>query len=64
MENKVIKLMREMGIVLQACEMEAEKFCAGNKSAGTRLRKHMQTVKEHAQHVRKEVQEQKNSVLA
>tara|TARA_R110001599_G_scaffold34382_2_gene110053 strand:+ start:290 stop:484 length:195 start_codon:yes stop_codon:yes gene_type:complete len=64
MENNVIKLMREMGVVLEACETEAEKFADGNKSAGTRLRKHMQSVKDYAQTVRKEVQEQKNSVMA
>jgi len=62
MENNVIKLMRDMGIVLEACEMEANKFADGNKSAGTRLRKHMQLIKDYAQSVRKEVQEQKNSV--
>jgi len=64
MENNVIKLMRDMGIVLEACEIEAGKFAEGNKSAGTRLRKYMQVVKEQAQSIRKEVQEQKNSVLA
>ena len=64
MENNVIKLMREMGVVLEACQMEADKFADGNKSAGTRLRKHMQSVKDYAQSVRKEVQEQKNSVMA
>jgi|TARA_R110002110_G_scaffold165835_2_gene366160 hypothetical protein len=64
MENNVIKLMRDMGIVLETCEIEAEKFADGNKSAGTRLRKYMQIVKEQAQSVRKEVQEQKNSVTA
>jgi len=53
-----------MGVVLEACEIEAEKFADGNKSAGTRLRKYMQSVKEQAQSVRKEVQEQKNAVTA
>ena len=41
---------------------EADKFSAGNKAAGTRVRKHMQNVKHLAQEVRLEVQQQKNSV--
>ena len=42
----------------------AEKFEAGNNSAGTRVRKAMQNVKSLAQNVRLEVQAQKNGVLA
>jgi hypothetical protein len=64
MENNVIKLMRDMGIILEACEIEASKFADGNKSAGTRLRKYMQSIKEQAQSIRREVQEQKNAVTA
>ena len=41
---------------------EADKFSACNKAAGTRVRKSMQNIKNLAQEVRKEVQEQKNSV--
>ena len=37
-----------------------EKFCSGNNSAGTRVRKAMQTIKNLCQNVRVEVQEQKN----
>jgi hypothetical protein len=37
------------------------KFNIGNKAAGTRLRKHMQTIKSTAQDVRNEVQSIKNS---
>ena len=40
---------------------DAEKFDAGNNSAGTRVRKAMQNVKTLAQQVRVEVQDQKNS---
>ena len=40
---------------------EIEKFIAGNKSAGTRARKSMQTIKEAAQNVRKQIQTIKNS---
>ena len=64
MENNVIKLMQVMGTVLEESEMNAVKFADGNKSAGTRLRKNMQEIKNFAQAIRTEVQEQKNSVLA
>jgi hypothetical protein len=40
---------------------EADKFSAGNKSAGTRVRKHMQTIKGIAQNIRVEIQEMKNN---
>ena len=46
-----------------AC-VDSEKFIDGNSSAGTRVRKHMQNIKNLAQRVRVEVQEQKNSVIA
>ena len=62
-ENKVIKLLQKMGEELSDIETDAEKFVEGNNSAGTRVRKTMQTVKNLAQQVRVEVQKQKNSVL-
>jgi len=62
MENNVIKLMQVMGDILEESEMNATKFVDGNKSAGTRLRKNMQEVKEFAQAIRKEVQNQKSAV--
>ena len=40
------------------------KFVEGNNSAGTRVRKYMQSIKNLAQEVRKEVQNQKNAVVA
>jgi len=44
---------------------DLEKFTLdGNKSAGTRVRKNMQDVKNLAQQVRVEVQEMKNAVAA
>ena len=43
---------------------DSEKFVEGNNSAGTRVRKCMQNIKNLAQAVRKEVQEQKNTVAA
>ena len=43
------------------CQADVTKFVEGNNSAGTRIRKAMQTVKSLAQNVRVEVQEQKNT---
>jgi len=43
---------------------DLDKFEAGNMSAGTRVRKTMQTAKDLAQKIRVAVQEQKNSVAA
>ena len=62
-ENEVIKLLQQMGNELRNIETDAEKFVEGNDSAGTRVRKTMQTVKNLAQQVRVEVQNQKNAVL-
>ena len=61
-ENKVIKLIQKMGEELSDIETDAEKFVEGNNSAGTRVRKYMQTVKNLAQEIRVEIQKQKNSV--
>ena len=52
------KLTLEKGIE------DVEKFEDGNKSAGTRIRKNMQDVKNLAQQIRVEVQEMKNAVTA
>ena len=62
-ENEVIKLLQQMGNELRNIETDAEKFVEGNNSAGTRVRKTMQIVKNLAQQVRVEVQNQKNAVL-
>ena len=43
---------------------DLEKFEDGNASAGTRVRKNMQDIKNLAQLVRVEVQEKKNAVAA
>ena len=42
---------------------DMEKFEEGNMSAGTRVRKNMQIIKELAQKVRVGVQEQKNATV-
>ena len=48
---------------MAACH-DSEKFVSGNNSAGTRVRKCMQNIKNLAQRVRIEVQEQKHAVTA
>ena len=64
MENQVSKLFDEMQNILNDSQRDVTKFCEGNNSAGTRVRKTMQAIKALAQEVRTEVQEQKNTVLA
>ena len=64
MENNVIKLMQQLEREFIAAANDSEKFIEGNNSAGTRVRKYMQNIKSLAQEVRREVQGQKNSVLA
>lgn len=59
MEN-LEKMLAEMHQVLMSTAADYDKFEGGNKSAGTRLRKAMQEIKNLAQDVRVEVQEQKN----
>ena len=51
----------ELQNVINDCQTDVTKFVEGNNSAGTRVRKAMQVVKQLAQDVRVEVQEQKNS---
>ena len=62
--NKVENYYQEMLEMLQDSINDVEKFVEGNKSAGTRIRKTMQNVKNLAQAIRVEVQEQKNAVAA
>jgi len=56
------RLYNEMLVTLERGISDLEKFEDGNMSAGTRLRKSMQTVKDLAQKTRVAVQEQKNAV--
>ena len=51
----------ELQNAINDCQADITKFVEGNNSAGTRVRKAMQTVKSLAQNVRVEVQEQKNA---
>ena len=53
------KLMNSMKHEMEMGMLETDKFSGGNKSAGTRVRKHMQNIKNIAQNVRQEVQHQK-----
>jgi|TARA_B100000073_G_scaffold151724_1_gene125169 hypothetical protein len=62
--NEVTKLYNEMLVTLEKGINDLDKFNDGNKSAGTRIRKNMQTVKNLAQQVRVEVQDMKNAVAA
>jgi hypothetical protein len=64
MKNPIEECYSELEQVLSDSMLDAEKFVNGNNSAGTRVRKSMQRVKELAQQVRIEIQEQKKSVPA
>ena len=64
MQNELNVLMSEMDTEFHNATVENGKFSNGNNSAGTRLRKHMQNLKNLAQRVRTEVQDQKNAVTA
>ena len=46
---------------IQSANEQVTKFLNGNKSAGTRARKSMQTIKTAAQNVRLEIQSMKNN---
>ena len=62
--NEITETLENISEQLQEAICDAEKFDAGNNSAGTRVRKAMQNIKSLAQNVRLEVQSQKNGVLA
>ena len=59
--NKLDSLFDDLQDVINDCQTDVTKFVEGNNSAGTRVRKAMQTVKSLAQEVRIEIQHQKNS---
>jgi hypothetical protein len=59
--NKLDSLFDSLQDVVNDCQTDVIKFVEGNNSAGTRVRKAMQTVKSLAQEVRVEVQDQKNA---
>ena len=59
--NKLDSLFDDLQDIINDCQSDVSKFVEGNNSAGTRVRKAMQTVKQLAQAVRVEVQDQKNA---
>ena len=59
--NKLDTLFDDLQNAVNDCQSDVTKFVEGNNSAGTRVRKAMQTVKSLAQEVRVEVQDQKNA---
>ena len=59
--NKLDSLYDELQNIINDSQSDVTKFVDGNNSAGTRVRKAMQSVKALAQEVRAEVQSQKNS---
>ena len=59
--NPLNNLFDELQDVVNDCQTDVTKFVEGNNSAGTRVRKVMQTVKSLAQECRVEVQKQKNA---
>ena len=58
--NQLNNLFDSLQDTINDCQSDVTKFVEGNNSAGTRVRKAMQTVKQLAQEVRVEVQDQKN----
>ena len=62
--DEITKTLHNMSEQLAEAINDAEKFDAGNNSAGTRVGKAMQNIKSLAQNVRLEVQAQKNGVPA
>ena len=59
--NELSTLFDELQNTVNDCQADVTKFVEGNSSAGTRVRKAMQSIKAIAQLVRVEVQEQKNA---
>ena len=59
--NQLDSLYDKLQDVINDTQSDVTKFVEGNNSAGTRVRKAMQTIKSLAQEVRIEVQDQKNA---
>ena len=59
--NKLNSAFDELQDTINDCQSDVTKFVEGNNSAGTRVRKAMQVVKQLAQGIRVEVQDQKNA---
>ena len=61
--NKVAGIYDQLQDIVNDTQSDMTKFVEGNSSAGTRVRKAMQTIKGLAQELRVEVQNQKNSAF-
>jgi len=61
--NKLNNIYDELQNLVNDCQGDVTKFVDGNSSAGTRVRKVMQSIKDLAQQIRIEVQSQKNSAF-
>ena len=61
--NKLNNIYDELQNLVNDCQGDVTKFVDGNSSAGTRVRKVMQSIKDLAQQIRIEVQNQKNSAF-
>ena len=64
LDNEIIELLETIEEQLSFAAEDSVKFIQGNNSAGTRVRKAMQNIKDLAQRVRIEVQAQKKGVPA
>ena len=58
--NPLDSTFDELQDAINDCQTDVTKFIEGNNSAGTRVRKAMQVVKQLAQDIRVEVQDQKH----
>jgi peptidoglycan hydrolase CwlO-like protein len=61
--NKLNSEFDQLQNMINDCQSDVTKFVEGNNSAGTRVRKVMQDIKQAAQTIRVEVQAQKNSAF-
>ncbi len=61
--NELNNIFDKLQDMVNDCQGDVTKFVEGNNSAGTRVRKAMQSIKGLAQEIRIEVQEQKNSAF-
>ena len=61
--NELNNIFDKLQDMVNDCQGDVTKFVDGNSSAGTRVRKAMQSIKGLAQEIRIEVQEQKNSAF-
>ena len=58
--NPLNQTFDDLQDAINDCQSDVTKFVEGNNSAGTRVRKAMQVVKQLAQDIRVEVQDEKN----